>query len=1687
MADYSSPVVLGSDTIDAQSGTFSRISDAITKGIPDAAISGGLSVYNTFLDYNGKEAVDTAATIRQYDTSWGDYYDDNKEAIDFAGFVGTSFIPGGIGIKALKLAQTGEALGAIGRGLNFAASKKNAYFEKALTELGRSGGTITSSITAAKRAQMGWALADNALTAAASELAIASTMNDSPIFEGQDYKDFALNIAVGAAFGGVVGGLLEAGASRGLLKQAQFKIESNRRAFDTVFDPVNLGLGKADEALAFTENILKLPEDTWATNFAFKQNGKDRTWVLDTADAFKGIKTRAEKTAFDTLSLKLNDLAEGGEVTGQAMFKFIGDTIKRGRDAGSSADDIMDSVRGYLQGVKKVSALTEDIATTPAPKQFFITEKPTSMSELFSDVKGAATGKQAYYLKTDDPTKLKFGSVARMGFNDATEAFDEGYDAVFTKSGKLAINPKSQNISKTPDFALSNKYFLDLESGSITPNAPVVGADLVKRGSDFIASNSLIRIGKREFQQAASVATKLNPEEGLQQSTRFMWAKNLDDSAFKNRTIDSTDFALLDRMKELPGSYTNSDLVKVALPDGRILPMSEITDLGSFVNRLKLDFLQSELASQVQGYDVRYLSNTVNATRSWVEDAISSNFAASKQLLQEQRPLSSYFSPQTVQVEYDLKAAQVVNSNNGSVQGFGPNFQATAVLGHQYNLMIRQRINENASRAVLGEDFDRFMDASTNLSQQVSERGAGAGTFSASNADYGRQAELFVQDTGKQVALVSQKWRDEAIGSMSSHINAVRDSIEASAELGVITTALRRDARKYYLLTEELEPGITGRLVDREAVKILESGKASSLDEAIEALKNSSSPQDKIRGEYRITDQKVTDFLGASTSLNGERVQKSTTLLNASGLARELDSRAVYVPPVDTKRYPFFAFVSAKAKLGANTDLAMITAKSAEQLRSLAKTVNDDEFEVIFKEDTKKFFKAKGQYDYSQQINESSVNSALQKKGILGDFFPETRGENVLEDYVRWHGNASDNLVRQAVQVKSRQFFSELQFLSSQFDVASTSSVKGISLLRREVQNPFTDYTKTALNISKQSEYPLLDSLNEFVDRIGTGLYTGLDTLWTEFRGSKGKDLVSLQKANDLMKEAGLGTPYDTMEQYLVANEKYPRNLIKDSFQKANAWLATTVLRLDFVNPLINIISTPIMLGTEVSSLRTLIGKDSELAGKFNELRNIKIPGQEAAVPSTTKLIGQAIGNFFGKDKDLLLARYKDNGDIRDISQLYHEVLDDLSYRAGRKPSEWNEKVNSAIEKGSKITGNDFAEEFTRFISADVMRQLSDPLIGAGKLTLKEQNAYISSFVNRVQGNYISSQRPVVFQGTTGAAVGLFQTYAFNVLQQLFRHVENGDKRAVLTFAGLQTSIYGMNGLPFFDAINQHLIGTASGNTGHKDAYSQLPAANKELGDWMLYGTASAFPLFGEKSPSLYSRGDINPRHISILPINPLDIPAVSASIKLVGSIAGFGSQVAQGADLSSSFLQGLEHQGWSRPLAGFAQVLAGQTTTGKGSLISAANDLETTSMLARIPDRLINFGGVQRLMGARPMDESVALNNLYRNKSYDAMDRAKIEALGQTVKTKLYGNKMPSSEEMDTFMQKYQQSGGRIENFSSSMQRWMKDSNTSVVNQMAQKLGSSSGKKMQSLMGGEMLRDYSSIASEEQQPQTQE
>lgn len=1681
------PVVLAADSTDLQANTLTRISEAITKGIPAAAISGALSIYNTFLDYGGQDALDTENTVRRFaGNEIGDYYSEHKAGADLVGFIGTALAPASLGTKGLQLLRSGTAIGSYGEALGYTASRKNYWLQEALKETATDGGVVKGIMqSAARRKQLGWEMADQALIGTVQELAIAATMNDNPIFDNDTAGDFAWNIALGAGLAGTIGGGLGSIAAKGILKTAAKDIQAELRLVDTIYDPAQLGMkSKGSEISAYLSDMLSKPTGLEELGFKYAYDGKQYKQILDIGPAIDVARAKAQKQAKDEIAIRFNELAAGDASIGQAYSAFVSNGIDAARQAGKSPDEIVELLHGYLNNVERIEAVDIERMALDARK-FYVNLKPAGdtqverLASVFTKERTKDTTKQAYILADDfDPAKLQIARMDQLGTQKLKEAFKlaPDADAIQLLDGSFRFNPNSKNVLRYRETPHTVRMFMDLETGTLSPQTVPVFGDLIKNGK-FIDAVDYIAAGSFNQRVSGTFVSKIDapPIEG---SSRFAWASRRSVSELYKLTkgvVNTKDIPVLQRLLEL--EKDNFDTIKKFkfMEGTREVPYEDLVSLRTYVEEARLEALQSgldALGKSGKSVESRIIAANLGTTREWVEETISNGFnpLTHNLALRESGilPTEAALTPRNVAIQWNFGVVPKMVPEDAYRMNMGPSHLATMELSAQYQMMVRRNVQENAM-VVLGDDADLivnvedFTSGRGPLSRAATQEGAGATTFGAANADYGNTAALAAQTLGKNVALVAQRRRDAVIETLSPHVNAIRESPEAAAELGILTTALRKSPMRYVV-----DPEGGQRLLSTDII-IAARKMDGGIDEALDALEGSAS----MPHAFNIDSEAVFDFIKTHTQINAQRRDKLGVLYNARGMtiAKHGDVPIVYVPPINTVRYPYHAFVRTKAKVGLGTETGMITARSEQQLRELASSLSDD-FDVFFKADTDNYFKAKGEYDYNLTLNEGAINSELARRGKLADVLPETRSENVLEDYLQFHAKGEEKFVRTAAEVRNSKFFAELGFLSKVYRKEAESVTRGIgSRFRSRVADPFGDYIKTALNISKQQEFPLLDSLNEFVDKVG--MQAG-EAFEKGFKDAKA-GLISWDDANFLMEQYGMRGAYSNMDQYLTANERYPRNLIREGLQKANLLLAGFSLRLDVANSLLNIISTPIMLGTELSSIKQRLKTGDPMLGKLNELMSVQVPGRDVRAPTMMPRLAESINNFFGPRKEELIGRYRKIGAIKEISQLYHEVLDDLSFRPHNAKA-WVNRIEAGIEKGSKFTGNNFSEELTRFISADTMRQITDPLVEAGKLSIKEQDAYISTFVNRVQGNYVTSQRPIAFQGTTGAAISLFQTYTFNVLQQLHRHMEAGDKKTVLMFAGLQGSIFGLNGLPFFDAVNTHLIGSlVAGNPEHKDLYNTLPSFNKKLGDWMLYGTASAFPLFSGSSPALYTRGDMNPRHVTMVPINPMDVPAVSASIKLMDTIAGMGKNIIQGADVTDSLLKGLEHQGLNRPLAGFAQLLAGRTTTSQGALISAASDMETAGLMATVADRVVNFGGVARLMGARPMDESIALTTLYRQKQYQAMDRARLERLGEVVKTKLYDGQAPTDAELDDFMLRYTRSGGRIENFSQAMQRWSRDANQSVVNQLANKLHSPYSQTLQTIMGGERLPDYTS------------
>jgi hypothetical protein len=475
---------------------------------------------------------------------------------------------------------------------------------------------------------------------------------------------------------------------------------------------------------------------------------------------------------------------------------------------------------------------------------------------------------------------------------------------------------------------------------------------------------------------------------------------------------------------------------------------------------------------------------------------------------------------------------------------------------------------------------------------------------------------------------------------------------------------------------------------------------------------------------------------------------------------------------------------------------------------------------------------------------------------------------------------------------------------------------------------------------------------------------------------------------------------------------------------------------------------------------------DSVLAGKLAKLAKIDVTGQGDMILSPAKLYAQAQKNFFEdswKGGGTLMKRYSEAGYVVGDSAKFHNILDDFALQGTETVVDMTSRLNRGIatakelaEKGRTLTGNKFAEDYNRFISADVMRQLTDLAESHGLLTRQESHSYINTFVNRVDGNTVASQRPMMFQGPLGNAIGLFQSYQFNLMQNLFRYSAEGSKKDVAMLLGLQGTFFGLNGLPGFQFINTHVVGTASGNKNHVDLYdATYGAAGKQMGDLLMYGLPSDM-----LRTNLYSRGDINPRHLTIVPTTIADIPAVGGFVKVLGNIKETFGKIAGGANVWSSFLQGLEHNGISRPLAGMAQVLeatgpSGQvySTTNKGSILFS-NDL-------------VSLASLSRLAGGRPLDEAVVNDGVFRIHSYQQADRAKMNKLAEIVKTSSIMGQVPDDEQIVQFAASYAKSGGKQVNFNKWMLDQMKNANANEAQKITRQLNNPFAQKVQVLMGG--------------------
>ena len=306
------------------------------------------------------------------------------------------------------------------------------------------------------------------------------------------------------------------------------------------------------------------------------------------------------------------------------------------------------------------------------------------------------------------------------------------------------------------------------------------------------------------------------------------------------------------------------------------------------------------------------------------------------------------------------------------------------------------------------------------------------------------------------------------------------------------------------------------------------------------------------------------------------------------------------------------------------------------------------------------------------------------------------------------------------------------------------------------------------------------------------------------------------------------------------------------------------------------------------------------------------------------------------------------------------------------------------------------------------------------------------------------------------------------MMQQFAKYIAEGDNKALAMQLALQGTIFGATSMPAFNLINQHLIGEYTSD--RSDMYSKVQEYTPtRLGQTLLYGGASTM-----LNAALWTRGDVNPRTPTIVPVLPQDMALISMSAKAAQSLYDItGAMLKQASDanpdLKISVGEAIAHAGINRPMSGIAEIIIGARTSEGGKL--------DTNLLG---NDIMSVGTAIRILGAKPLDESIALDAYQRQLKYKAKSAAKLNSIGEDLRTQLMGDGNIDPSTLDAFAEKYSKAGGDLKTFRQFYLRALKDTTTPRAIQLLNSMKNSPYALQYQMAMGSHFRELEGVPQEE-------
>lgn len=1570
------------DVGEALGNAPSFLAVSIASGI-NSFYNTGVAISNIFQDEDNKtQDNDTGAWISSYDDDLGKYYTDNKSAADLTGFIGTSIIPGLLGVKALRAGQTAlraAEIGEVGSNLRFAtnllAPTMETFVKREAADLAAKSATFSFGNANALRA-LASGTGQGVLESLAFETAVAATMFKSPILEDMDFGDIVKNIAFGTVIGGGIGAIGSAAGTyfgvKRLLSNADARQLGTVRSTQLSSSAAETSTADRIVAAANDKELLSTP--ITAESVLAKKKLQGETGESLAPDAIAGEVAKSERLRLDNIQKLDNEIRTN-------IRKIAGD-----------------------------DALGNDFA------------------DLAAKLQAKGTIETFQNLKTLTRTSVESTVETRI-----KAMVKEGIAKTKTQAAKLVNDEGVINIR--------------MHSGDI--GETIAGSTGVPRLADKFTPAQITKLAAKARTSVKDAVDFRQVKNARDVELRWLNARTLTVPLNKDSVIGSHDLPFLDKaLRDKVPSITISNGPKV---------LDRQTLVGE--DAIRKHFMQAK-ADVIEAHKtLKHPTNFIELASDVRKDMIegtAKNFDDIKNLFAQEsyaQELSQFLGKPVTAADLHLKPrfGKATYDTSRVTDEAGHELAGMQLIKYREKLAV-EATNKVFSKYV-GSLAETFPTISEDLLRSANRTGGGAGVFTNAGGAYGSLEQM----TSYIGGLTSELTRTK--------INQLTETITPAA----VKLAGKPEAAVKFSTMNEIIASTPEKFVLSDSGHALIPQKIRDYQRALEAGEDVAPPV-IYRGtpeELLLDTPELKEAVNLHISLNGKRNENWKELHAVQG---NEDSKALdifYPIRPNPQDYRHIAFVKDETLVGVG-HTRMLFANSSKELEEQITKV-PSQYKVYTKGQSEEFYNAKGEWTYDKTLHDNYLNTDLLSRGISSRFFPQTDPQKIVNDWLGDHVAKENTLIKQMVLAKYEKETTELKRLGDQFtNIAGSKTGRDsvTDVVTSSDKNPYLAQVKAMLNITKTDEVPLLSTVNQSLDRIVSKAWQKATNVFQR-DGSKFTPEKS-EEINNIFEELGFKTAYYDAATNIMANSSIPRGTLTSFIRKSNAFLTTTILRLDPFNALNNLLGNTVLMSAELRGLTSAIEKGSvEGAGELANILKIGIPGVEGdLIKSPSKLISNSIARLHGPQRETLLADYKLRGLLPDLSDQYYKSLDAMTLRGSEgihdlsKKSEQLSQAWEAFGKfGEKWTGNKWTEQFNRLIAADVMKQITEVGVKHGVIDDKVAWAYVNTFANRTQGVIRAAERPLMFQGPIGQAIGLFQSYQFNLMQQMFRYVGEGNGKSLAMAAGLQGSVYGASSLPGFNLINNSLVGSASGNPDHKDLYSATQVLfGKSGADWLMFGAPS-----NVLRASLFTRGDTNPRTWSIVPnpTNPADIPFISAFGKVFSSTKQTLSDVAGGAPVWNSFLNGVEHMGLSRPLAGMAQTARaftnpdGQvTSTQANGTILGTNDLASWATLTR-------------LAGAKPIDEAITSNAYFRVQGYMVADREKRQSLGTKLKLNIQGGNVADGEQIGQFAQRYLELGGRQKGFNSWVMEQYKNTDRSRAEALATGLNSSYSRYMQNAMGG--------------------